>query len=108
MFTHAALPACLRRLEFSAPGFHAANAQALALAQRVKAQAHMLAQNAAAVVPDRAGRLGDVAVQKLAEGPLADEADAGGVLFPGVGQANLTGDAPYLGLAQLAHRKQCF
>ena len=42
--------------------FDAANAQPLALAQRVKAQADMLAEFAPALVLNRSGRVGDVAV----------------------------------------------
>src|SRR6218665_1069207 len=68
--------------------FHAADAQALALAQGVEGQAHMLAQFAAALVLDRARLMGQVAVQKLAEGPLADEADAGRVLLLRLRQAD--------------------
>ena len=41
----------------------------------------MLAQLAAALVLDGAGLVRQVLVQELAEGPLADEADAGRVLF---------------------------
>jgi hypothetical protein len=81
----------------------AADAQARALAQRVEGQAHMLAQLAAAVVQDGTRLLADVAVQEVAERPLADEADAGRVLLLGVGQADLFGNAAHLGLVQLAH-----
>ena len=56
-------------------------AQALALTQRVKAQAHVFTEHAALVVFDRARGLGDVAVEELSERPLADEADAGRVLL---------------------------
>jgi len=64
------------------------------------------AEQAAAVVADRAGRVAQIARQELAERPLADEADAGGVLLLRVGQADVLGDAAHFGLAQLAHRKQ--
>jgi hypothetical protein len=84
---------------------HAADAQALALAQGVEGQAHMLAQPAAAVVQDGAGLVAEVAVEEVAEGPLADEADAGRVLLLGIGQLELGGDAAHLGLGQLAHRE---
>ena len=66
----------------------------------------MLADGAAAVVLDRTGQLGDVAVEKFTEGPLADEADAGRIFFLGVGQADLVGNAPHLGLVQLTHWEQ--
>ena len=85
---------------------HAADAQALALAQGVEAQAHVLADHAAVFVLDAAGRMLQVAVQELAERPLTDEADAGRVLLLGVGQADLLGDAAHLGLVQLTHWKQ--
>jgi hypothetical protein len=52
----------------------------------------MLADAAAAVVDDVARLLAEVAVQELAERPLADEADAGGVLLLGIGQADLGGE----------------
>src|SRR5206468_7804484 len=84
----------------------AADAQALALSQRIERQALVLADRAAARVLDRPRLLADVAVQELAERPLADEADAGGVLLLRVGQAHLFGDLPHHGLAQLADGEQ--
>src|SRR6185312_8685287 len=68
---------------------HAADAQALALAQGVETQALMLAQHPAPVALDRAGLLRDVAVQEFTERALADEADAGGILFFRIRQADL-------------------
>jgi hypothetical protein len=50
----------------------------------------------------------DVAVQKFAERPLANEADARRVFFPSVGQADLFGNAAHLGLVQLTDREQRF
>ena len=95
-------------------GFDPADTQALALPQGVKAQAHMLAQNAAVMpaasfgraIPDRAGLFLDVAVEEFTEGPLANETDASGVFFSGIGQANGLGNLAHLGFAQLADRKQ--
>ena len=89
-------------------GLEAANAQSLALAQCVKAQAHVLADGLSLVVLDRARLLGDIAVQKVSERPLADEADAGLVLLLCVGQADLKCQAAHLGLVQFADREQCF
>ena len=66
-------------------GLEAAYAQALALAQGVKAQAHVLAHGAPALVLDGTGLFGDVAVQKITKRALANEADAGGIFFAGVG-----------------------
>ena len=68
----------------------------------------MLANGAPAGVLDGARLFADVAVQKLAKRPLANEANACGVLFPGVGQANLFGNAAHLGLVQLTDREQRF
>ncbi len=68
----------------------------------------MAPQRAALVVLNRPGRVGDVAVQKLPEGPLADKANARRIFLLGVGQANLGGDAAHLGLVQLAHGEQRF
>jgi hypothetical protein len=84
---------------------HAADAQPLALAQRVEAQAHVLAQLAAALVLDGTGLVRQVFVQELAEGPLADEADAGRVLLLRIRQRDLGGDASHLGLGQVADRE---
>ena len=93
-----------------APGraffFHAANAQARALAQCVERQADVLAQLAPPVIDDGAGFFADVAVQKVAKRALADKADASGVFLFGVGQGQLCGDAAHLGFAQVANRKQ--
>ncbi|MOA04795.1 hypothetical protein D3C78_1243660 [compost metagenome] len=66
----------------------------------------MAAELAVAVVEDPARFLVDVAVEKVAERPLADEADAGRVLLLRVGQADFLGDAPHFGLVQLAHGEQ--
>ena len=106
MFAGTALALSLNRFELGAFGLDAAYAQALALAQRIKAQAHVLAQHAALVVFDRAGGFGDVTVKELSERPLANKADAGRVFLFRVGQADLVGDTAHLGLAQLTHRKQ--
>src|SRR6185369_9456212 len=84
----------------------AADAQALALAEGMEAQALMLGDHTAALVLDRPRLLRDIAVEELAERPLANEADAGGILLFRVGQSDLLGDAPHFGLAQLAHREQ--
>ena len=66
----------------------------------------MLAHAAALVVANGAGGFLNVAVQKLAEGPLANKANAGAVFLFGVGQANRVGNAAHLGFGQLAHREQ--
>ena len=74
----------------------AADAQALALAERVEAQADVAADRASALVFDRAGLMAQVAVEELAKRPLADEADAGGVLLLRVRQLDLGGDLAHL------------
>ena len=66
----------------------------------------MLADGAAGRVLDRAGFFADVTVQKFTEWALADEADAGGVLFLRVGQADVFGNAAHFGFVQLAHWEQ--
>src|SRR5690606_23493120 len=76
----------------------APHAQALALTQRVEGQPQVLADDPAVVAHDGPGLRGQVAVQELAEGPLADEADAGGVLLGRVGQADALRDLAYLAL----------
>ena len=58
-------------------GFQAANAQPLALAQGVKAQADVLANALAEFVFDRARLVGDVAIQKLTKRTLTYKTDAG-------------------------------
>ena len=68
----------------------------------------MSANGAACGILDRARLLADVAVQKFAEGPLANEADARGVFLFGIGQTDLFGNAAHFSLVQLAHRKQGF
>src|SRR4051812_24196295 len=83
-----------------APGLDPADAQALALPQRVERQPLVLADDAAALVLDRAGLLLDVAVEEFAEGPLADEADAGGVFLLRVRQPDLRRQPAHLGLVQ--------
>ncbi|CFO27059.1 Uncharacterised protein [Bordetella pertussis] len=55
---------------------------------------------------DGPGFARQVAIEELAERPLADEADAGRVLLGRVVQPDLVGDAPHLGLAQFTQRKQ--
>src|SRR5687768_5741670 len=52
-----------------------------------------------------AGHAGQIAIEKLAERPLADEADAGRVLLRVDRQARLARDASHLGFLHLAHRK---
>ena len=64
----------------------AAQADALALPQRVERQADVLADFLAVRRLHRS-RLGrQVAVEEIAERPLADKADAGGILLLGIGQ----------------------
>ncbi len=66
----------------------------------------MLADGLAFRRLDRAGLGRQVAVEEVAERPLADEADAGGILLLGVGQADLGGDLAHARLRDLAQRKQ--
>ena len=66
----------------------------------------MLADGAALARLDGAGARLQVAAQKFAKGPLADEANAGGVFLFGVGQPGFGGDAAHVAFAQIAHGKE--
>ena len=89
-------------------GFDAANAQALALAQGVKTQTHVLANGSACCVFDGARFFGNVAVQEISKGSLTNEANACGVFFLGIGQANFFCDLTDLRFQQFTHWKQSF
>ena len=89
-----------------ATGFQSADAQPLTLPQRVKRQAHMLADGVAFGVFNRAGLFGDVAIQKFSKRTLADKANPGRILFSRIRQADLVGNTAHLGFVQLAHWKQ--
>ena len=54
----------------------------------------------------RAGSERQVAIQKFAERPLANKANAGRILLAGVRQRQFTGDTTDIGFLQLAQRKQ--
>src|SRR5688572_11254207 len=91
------LPAHLRQ---------AADADALPLADGVERQADVLANRLALLIDNSSRSLRQVLIQELAERPLADEADAGGVLLRVVGQPRLERDATHLGLPEAADREQ--
>ncbi|MCY1214233.1 hypothetical protein D9M72_260410 [compost metagenome] len=55
---------------------------------------------------DVAGLGGQILLEEIGEAPLADEADAGGVLLASGGQAMLFGDGANFRLLQFAHREQ--
>ncbi len=84
----------------------AADVQAVALAQRVVREPPVPAAFAAFVVADHAGRLRQILVQEVGERPLADEADAGAVLFRGYGQAGAARELADLAFQQIAEREQ--
>src|SRR5690606_15264295 len=84
------------------PAAQAAQAQAAALAEGVVPAAGVFAQDLAAHVADLARLRRDPAREEFAEVPLADEADAGGVLLGRRRQAGLGGQAADLGLGQVA------
>jgi hypothetical protein len=88
------------------PFLDAAEADSLALTERVEAQADVLADGAAAVVDHRSRLVREVAVQELAERTLADETDAGRVFLLRIRQADLGRDPAHLGLRDLAEREQ--
>src|SRR3954469_19617992 len=71
----------------SLPG--AAQSDALPLPDGVEGEADVLADGLSVGRLDRTRNLRQVAVEKIAEGPLADEADASRVLFRVIGQARV-------------------
>ena len=85
---------------------NATDTQSLALANGVEAQPHVLTQRTAGRVLDRSGLLCDVPVQKVAERPLPDEADAGGVFLARIRQPDLVRDAADFDLAQFTDREK--
>jgi hypothetical protein len=83
-----------------------ADAQALALAERVIHEPAVLPEPAAGAVLDIAGLRGQELRQELREGPFADEADAGAVFLVEDRQHQLARPAPDFLLAQAADREQ--
>src|SRR3954471_8656151 len=75
-----------------------AQADALALTDRVESQTDVLADYMPFVVDHRPRRLRQVAIQELAERPLADKADAGRVLLSVIRQPRLEREAAHLAL----------
>ena len=84
----------------------AADADALALAQRVERQAHVLAHGLAVVQLDRARLVRQVAAEEFAERALADEADAGRILLGRIRQVQFFRDLAHFRLGDLAQREQ--
>ncbi|EDT37445.1 hypothetical protein BamMEX5DRAFT_6774 [Burkholderia ambifaria MEX-5] len=89
----------------SAAVLAAAEADALALAERVEREADVLADHLAVRRLHRARFRRKIAVQEVAERPFADEADARRVLLLRVRQADLRGDLAHLRLRDLAERE---
>jgi len=85
----------------------AADAEPAALAKRVALEAAVAADDRAVRRLDRAGAARQPATYEVAERPLADEADSGGVPLVRDRQASLPGDAPDFRLAQAADRELC-
>ena len=83
----------------------ATDADALALTQGIEREPDVLAHLHAPVIDHRARFGGQIARQELAERAFADEADAGGVLLGGVGQADACGDLAHLGLGDARQRE---
>src|SRR5690606_4340375 len=84
---------------------HAADLQAFALAQGEVEHAGVAAHHAAVGGADLALAGGQVAREEAAEVALADEADAGGVLFRGGRQGGVARDAAHFALGQPAQRE---
>ena len=100
-------PEILRRHE---PGRSArlgapADAEAAALADRVALEPAVPAELNAVLGLDRTGAAGQPPADELAEGPLADEADAGRVTLVGDRESALARDRANLGLAKPADRE---
>src|SRR5690606_31667573 len=93
-----------RRLRAAA---HAADVQALALAEGEIEHPRMFADAGAGRVADLAGPGRQVARQEFAEIALADEADAGGILFRRSAHAVFRRDPSHLVLVQSAQREAC-
>jgi hypothetical protein len=83
----------------------AADAQALALSDRVVHEPLVLAHALAFRRRHRARLLRQVTRQEFAERPLADEADAGGVALGVVRQARFAREPAHIGLEQVAQGK---
>lgn len=90
---------------FAAAVLAAAEADALALAERIEREADVLADELAVRRLHRARFRRQIAVQEVAERPLADEADAGRILLLRVRQPDLRGDLAHLRLRDLAERE---
>jgi hypothetical protein len=83
----------------------AADAEPAALAKRVALETSVPPDHRAMFGLDRARLSGQPASDKVAEGPLADEADPGRIALVGDWQPALAGNAPHLGLGESADRK---
>src|SRR5690606_4392546 len=83
-----------------------ADAEAVALAERVEREALVRAELDAAIeAADRPRLRRDVAAEKVCKGTLADEADAGAVSLLGDRQARRAGKGAHLALRQIAQRE---
>ncbi len=83
-----------------------ADAQALALAQGVIHEPLVFAHRPALGRAHRAGLTRQIALEKFAERPFADKADAGAVLLGGIGQSDAARQLAHARLGQLAQGKQ--
>ena len=87
----------------ASPG--ATDADAFALAKRIKTQPHMLAQHPPAGLADRARTMREVARQKLPERPFPDKTDPGGIFLGGIGQSDTARDRTNNRFRQMSHWK---
>ncbi len=83
----------------------AADAEPAALAERVALEAAVPPDHRALFGLDRARPPGQPAADKIAEGPLADEADSRRIALVGDRQPALAGDAPHFRLGEAADRE---
>src|SRR5690606_33675052 len=90
----------------AAAAARAADAEALALADRVECETVVRADHAPVVGDDRTRARRQITAEELAERALADEADAGGVLALRVRQTDRCGDLAHFALVQFAQWEQ--
>src|ERR1044071_2990840 len=104
---HIALQILVRDIPGLAAGLvGAADAESLALSERVIHEAAVATDDAALGRLDAAGLRRQILFEELLERALADEADAGAVLLVEHGQGLLLGNAAHLILVQIADGKE--
>ena len=80
-----------------------AHTDALALAKRVEGKPYVLANYRAVRNAYRTGVRRQIAIEKFPERTFADEADACGILFPGIRKLEIVGNAAHFGFADVSY-----